>query len=228
MDIDKQLLPKEVRDRLGMSVDEMLEAGLLTRSRSHVVERRVHAGPIEVRAKDDGSNGWVGYAAVWDVEYEVAGGPPWGWTEVIDPGACTKSLSEGADVRFLLNHEGLPLARTKSGTLLLTADDMGLLTEVPHPDVKNNPRAQEFHSTLTRGDVDQMSWAFIALRSKWNQDYTHRRIMEAMIFDTSGVTFPANEVTIIAARQAQQNKLDERTEGMSLDHALAIAASLRR
>lgn len=227
MDIDKHFLPPEVRDRLGMSVDDMLDAGLLTRSRSHVVERRVLTSPIEVRAKDDGSAGWAGYAAVWDVEYEVAGGAPYGWTEVIDPGACTKSLSEGADVRFLLNHEGLPLARTKSGTLLLSADDMGLLTEVPSPDMKN-PRAQEFHSCLMREDVDQMSWAFIALRSKWNSDYTHRRIMEAQIFDTSGVTFPANEATIIAARQAQQNKLDERTDGMSLEFARSLAVSLRR
>jgi phage head maturation protease len=50
------------------------------------------------------------------------------WTEIpscsaaafmerVQRGAFRKVLSDGADVRFLINHDGLPLARTASGTM---------------------------------------------------------------------------------------------------------------
>ena len=35
-----------------------------------------------------------------------------GYTETIARGAFTKTLSERPDVQLLINHEGLPLART--------------------------------------------------------------------------------------------------------------------
>lgn len=118
------------------------------------------------------------------------------------------------------------MARTRSRTLTLTPDDLGLLIEVPNPDMRN-PKVQELDSCLRRNDVDQMSWAFIATRQQWNSDYTERSITEARIFDVSAVTYPANEATIIGARSASQ--IDERqTEGMSLDLALALAQSLHR
>jgi phage head maturation protease len=38
-------------------------------------------------------------------------------------------LSDGADVRFLINHDGLPLARTASGTMRLKEDTKGLAVD---------------------------------------------------------------------------------------------------
>jgi hypothetical protein len=55
-------------------------------------------------------------------------------------------------------------------------------------------------STLRRGDVDQMSFAFRAIRQEWNDDYTERRILEVQLFDVAAVTFPANEATVIGLR----------------------------
>lgn len=225
MNIDHSL-PSEVRDRLGLDSNGMLKAGLATRSRAHVVEMRVRPSELELRENEDGTTSWVGYALTWDTWYDVAGGPPFGWSETITRGALSKSLAENADVRFLANHEGLPMARTRSQTLTLAPDDLGLLIEVPNPDMRN-PKVQELDSCLRRKDVDQMSWAFIATRQQWNSDYTERSITEARIFDVSAVTYPANEATIIGARSASQ--IDERqTEGMSLDLALALAQSLHR
>lgn len=105
----------------------------------------------------------------------VAGGAPYGWSESIAKGAATKSLAERDDVRFLLNHDGMPLARTV-GTMTLTADDMGLFVDAPNLDLRN-PSAAELQSCLDRGDVDQMSFAFMATLQEWNGDcYTQRRI----------------------------------------------------
>ena len=46
------------------------------------------------------------------------------WMERIAPGAFTNAIGRD-DVTFLINHEGLPLARTRSGTLELFEDQRG-------------------------------------------------------------------------------------------------------
>jgi hypothetical protein len=154
----------------------------------------------------------------------VAGGAPFGWSETIARGAATKSIAERDDVRFLLNHEGLPQARSRGlviDTMRLTADDIGLRVDIDHLD-ERNPRVIELLSAVDRGDVDQMSFAFQVIRQDWNGDYTVRHITELRLFDVSAVTYPANPATIIAARAT----LDvARTFPLSL--ALAQAELLR-
>lgn len=221
-DLTLNSLPAEVRDRLGAPPATLVDAGLAARSAGNIVEARGYK--IESRVNDDGTVHLSGYATTWDTSYEVAGGPPWGWVESVAKGAATKSLAERDDVRFLNNHEGLPLARTKSKTMTLTADDLGLFVDVPSLDLRN-PASQELNSALDRGDVDQMSFAFMVLRQEWNDDYTERRILEVRLFDVSAVTYPANEATIIALRAAHDEK-QETSGGMSLNYALAIASSL--
>ncbi|MFK5282413.1 HK97 family phage prohead protease, partial [Lacticaseibacillus paracasei] len=82
------------------------------------MQRRSFAARFELRDTPSGGVGLRGYAAMFD---QVAYG------EVIRRGAFTKTLAEGDDVRMLINHDGVPLARTKSGTLTLEVDDKGLL-----------------------------------------------------------------------------------------------------
>lgn len=213
-------LPPQVRDRLAVDSAGMVDAGLAVRAASGIVEAR--ATLVEARENEDGTFHVSGYAATWDTWYEVAGGPPWGWQETIARGAVTKSMAERDDVRFLLNHDGLPLARTKSRTLTLAADDLGLFIDVPTLDL-SNPSAQELRSGLLRGDVDQMSWAFMVTRQEWNEDYTERRILEARMFDVSAVTYPANPATIIGARNAEPTA---QRGAFPLSLALAQAAAL--
>jgi uncharacterized protein len=66
---------------------------------------------LSIRAEGDGKT-LVGYAAVFDSPSE-----PLPWTEFVRRGAFAKTINDGADVRLLVDHEGVPLARTKSGTL---------------------------------------------------------------------------------------------------------------
>lgn len=167
---------------------------------TQLIENRSFAQIKEVRTDQD-KNAAVaqGYATVYNSWYPVYGGPEkGGWNERIMPGACKKSLMEKADVRFLLNHEGLPLARTKSGTLALIEDDIGLFSESSLD--LNNPKVQEAVSVMSRGDADQMSFAFRAIRQEWNEDYTERTITECALVDVSLVTYPANPETIMSLR----------------------------
>lgn len=155
------------------------------------IETRVSGTPDELIVE--------GYATTFDTAYDVAGGAPYGWSESIAPGAFTKTLRERDDVRFLVNHEGVPAARTKSGTLSLVQDDLGLRVEARLD--RANPSVAELASALERGDLDQMSFAFQVVRQEWNDEYTERRILEAKLFDVAPVTFPANDATHIRPKR---------------------------
>ncbi len=103
-------------------------------------------------------------------------------------------------MRLLINHDGLPLARTKSGTLTLEQDDVGLLCDA-HLDGES-PLVRSLKSAMDRGDADQMSFAFRVTQQDWNDDYTDRTIREAQLFDVSVVTYPANPATSVSLRSA--------------------------
>lgn len=194
-------LPDEVRARLDELAGSELtleDLGVTIRQAGDTMEAR--RAPLELRAGTDGGVILDGYAAVYDVWYDVAGGPPYGWREMFTRGSFDKTVSERDDVRFLHDHEGLVMARTASGTLDLESDTHGLRVEAhPNPEMTY---AADVVSSIRRGDVDQMSHAFRAMRQEWNDDYTERQIIEAKLFDVSSVGFPANPATVIQARRA--------------------------
>ena len=115
------------------------------------------------------------------------------FTETMRSGAFASSLANGADVRMLLDHQGLPLARTKSGTLRLNEDTRGLHVSAdlePRMSIVDNVRC-----AMRRGDLDQMSFAFRCIEDHWNDDYTGRDVYDVALRDVSIVTFPASAST---------------------------------
>lgn len=211
-----------------------------------LLQRRLDAGQIEVRYfptslsvvelrsnEEAGTVEFTGYATVYDVWYDVAGGPPYGWREMVVAGAGRRTLNARPDVRLLVNHDGLPLARTRSGTLLLEEHDQGLYANAPALDLRN-PTVQEVRSAMDRKDVDEMSYAFRVTRQEWNEDYTERRIIEYGLdvdgSDVSVVTYPANKATVAQLRNAA--KIEElrqavRPVGLPASTARAVVEQLR-
>lgn len=163
--------------------------------RDETETRRIAFSNMEVRASEDGTK-LIGYAAVFDSPSE-----PLPFTEFVRRGAFTKTLNDGADVRLLIDHEGVPLARTKSGTLVLTEDDRGLLVESDLDPM--NPDAARLISALRRGDISQMSFAFRTVKDNWSDDRRTRELREVQLFDVSVVTFPAYESTVAELRAKQ-------------------------
>ena len=150
----------------------------------------------EVRDSGDGTVTFDGIASVVDTPYTVR--DMFGeFTETIVKGAFTKTLKEKADVRLLVNHDGVPLARTKSGTLKLSAEPSLRAVATLDP---ANPTVQEIRSAMGRGDMDQMSIGFRVHRQEWNDDYTERYIREVELFDVSVVTYPASPTTSASLR----------------------------
>src|SRR4051794_20166105 len=76
---------------------------------------------IEFR-DDNGSLSFEGHAAVFDRRSVDLGG----FYERVQRGAFQKILDTNPDVRFLINHGGLPLARSTNGSLHLSEDAKGL------------------------------------------------------------------------------------------------------
>ena len=154
----------------------------------------------QLRSIPDGTGGekltFTGYACVTNRSYEMwddAGAYP----ETVRSGAFTGTLAKQPDVKLLLNHGGLPLARTTGGTMSLAEDSTGL-----HVEARLNQDHADFRyvrSAIERQDLNAMSFAFRILddRGGWNSDCTARTITAVDLHggDVAIVNDPASEHT---------------------------------
>jgi HK97 family phage prohead protease len=191
---------------------DALDAESDSRSKMKKIERRTFTvRDVEARQAEDGTMRLSGYAAVFN-ESSV----PLPFKESIAPGAFRKTLMETPDVRLLINHEGLPLARTKNGTMTLTEDERGLLFNA---EIADTQEGRDIYKLVQRGDVDQMSFAFRVIRQKWSEDRSRRVLTEVSLSDgdVSVVTYPAYPTTTVEAREALRSAIDALKEGRALD-----------
>lgn len=164
------------------------------------IERRALKG-AEVRAAE-GERKIVGYAAVFNSLSEDLGG----FREVILPGAFDRALREGHDVRALWNHNpDVVLGRTKSGTLKLSVDEKGLRSEIDPPETR---AAEDVLTSIRRGDVDGMSFAFRVLTDNWRTEGGEqlRELADLELLDVSPVAYPAYPATQVSARALERAK----------------------
>lgn len=140
----------------------------------------------------------TGYAAVFDKPYKLGSGPYGPMTERVDRGAFDRTLSKNPDVALLVNHHGLPLATTGSGTLRLSTDDTGLRFEADlDPD---DPDSKAVVSKVKRGLLADTSFGFQAVRDDWYPaaDGSAERVLREVELDKKDVsiaTFGANPAT---------------------------------
>lgn len=121
------------------------------------------------------------------------------YSEQIDATAFDEA--DMSDVVFLYNHEGMVFARQKNGTLTLSTDDHGLLSEA---DLGSTTQSRELYEAIQSGLVDQMSFAFTVADDEYDKK-THTRIIHRIgkVFDVSAVSIPANPTTDIATVSAR-------------------------
>ncbi len=189
-----------------------ISASANSRSKMKKIERRTFTvRDVEARQAADGTMRLAGYAAVFD-DPSV----PLPFVERIAPGAFRKTLSETPDVRLLINHEGLPLARTKNGTLTLSEDSRGLYMDA---EIADTTEGRDLYKLVERGDVDQMSFAFRVIRQKWSEDRSQRTLIELSLADgdVSIVTYPAYPTTTVEARETLMRAIQSIKEGRALD-----------
>ena len=165
--------------------------------------------PAEVRAEADGIT-VEGYAAVFNEIADIGGM----FREVIAPGAFSEAIGRD-DVVFLINHDGLPLARTRSGTLELSEDKRGLkMRTVLDPE---DPDVKSIAGKMKRGDLDKMSFAFLPEVQEWDDsgEVPLRTIKKAALYDVSIVTTPAYDGTEIGLRSLEAFRTEQRRRNFS-------------
>ena len=203
--------------------DTMTTTGIIDRSvhaadaEMRLGRARVPKGPIrrmcsiaglQARAAADDGDGdtaheriVTGYASVTEEPYEMADmfGP---YSEIVDADAFARTLGQDPDVVLTINHSGLGLARTKAGTLSLTADDTGLKFTAA-VDVRESDAA-DLVTKIERGSVSDASFMFRVQRQRWSPDYTELRILEVDLHrgDVSVVMWGANPATGVDLRSA--------------------------
>jgi HK97 family phage prohead protease len=166
----------------------------------HQAERRGML--VEVRAKPDGTGGTAfefdGYGAVFDAPFEMW--DRWGepYTEVVKPGAFTRSLARrDLDVPFLVGHDDkrLAMARTKNGTMQLSQDSSGLHVHARMDGRRSDVRDLAY--AVERGDQDEMSIGFVTEGQSWSDDYETRNMLDLDMHrgDVSSVALAANPAT---------------------------------
>lgn len=165
--------------------------------------------PTELRAVPEKRNGkdmvhTSGYFTRYSRSY-----PMWDefgeYEEVIMPGAGRGTLSRNPDVAFLVNHKGVTMARTKSGTLDLREDTNGAFH-----DAWLNPERTDVRDLVTAindGDITEMSFAFMIpeMSGEWNEDFSvfSIRAYDMSRGDVSAVNYGANPYTDISARSGE-------------------------
>lgn len=138
-----------------------------------------------------------GYASVFGQVAQIRSG-----LERIDPIAFDRALRENQDVALLVNHEGLPLARTSNGSLILTRDGKGLVVNASLPDTS---LGRDVRTLLDEGLLSKMSFGFIPKADRYDQvgNRTVRTITDLDLFDVSIVTFPAYSKTSVSLRNIE-------------------------
>lgn len=164
--------------------------------------RTIDITNLQTRDGTDSTQIISGYAAVFNSPTTIG---DW-FTEVIAPGAFSRTLSENGDIRALFNHDwNNVLGRTKSGTLRLEEDERGLKFEVELP---NTSVARDLVESMRRGDINQCSFGFYATEESW--DYSvepaTRTVIEATLYEISVVSIPAYEDTEVSLRSKEIGK----------------------
>lgn len=160
---------------------------------------------LEIREADDDLV-LSGYASTFSQPYDM------GWySEQVDPKAFNRTLSQKPDVQLLINHDGLPLARTTAPTALskldLSADNHGLLAQASLD--RTDPDVQKITPKLRSGILNSMSFGFRIVPDLkgepgdvWSPDMSSRtlRTIDLDGGDVSVVTNPANPNTSVGLR----------------------------
>lgn len=178
-----------------------------TRTNSEKEIRTFNVENLELRQEGE-DNIVVGYGSVFNTLSNELGG----FREIIAEGAFDGRLND--DVRFLINHDGLPLARTTNGTLKLTTDERGLKYEAQ---VANTSLGRDLIELMKNGTVNQSSFAFVVEDDSWEvRDGINIRTVNKVsrLYDVSAVTYPAFEEASVALRSMEAWQKEEEEKKM--------------
>lgn len=176
-------------------------------------EYRIMIAPLETRKAEERAdeNDYTveGYATTFNDPYELFTDMD-GVTyyEEIDKNAFDKT--DMSDVIMQYDHEGMVFARNKNGTLKLDVDDKGLKVTA---DLSSTEASRALYDAISKGLVDQMSFAFTVFADEYNSETKTRKVTGIKkLYDVSAVSIPANPDTYISARSYFEGVIEKERE----------------
>lgn len=197
----------KVKEMKEMEENKLENAPQEVRTNPEKEIRTFNVENLELRQEGD-DNVVVGYGSVFNTLSNELGG----FREIISEGAFDGRLED--DVRFLINHDGLPLARTTNGTLRLSTDERGLKYEAK---VANTSLGRDLVELMRNGTINQSSFAFVVEDDSWEvRDGMNVRTINKVsrLYDVSAVTYPAYESASVALRSMEAWKQEEEEKVM--------------
>jgi len=180
----------------------------------NIETRQFDVSQHEFRAFEDASTGnkyISGYAAVYNVSSRLLSTDGVKFIEEIEKGSFRNILDTNPDVIYNFNHDNNKVfARTSSGTLTLTEDEVGLRF-VAQIDT-NISEANDLYLRIKRGDISENSFAFKTSganqelkRIKQDGEKIIKRTIKGFdaLFDVSSVTKAAYPETSLDVRSLE-------------------------
>lgn len=173
--------------------------------------------PVSLRSVGDRKREFVGHAAVFNREAEIAGE----FREQVERGAFARTIGI-ADVPFVRDHDASTvMARTSANNLQLSEDKTGLLVVAPELDERDDD-VRQLLVKMQNGNVNGMSFAFRTIQDEWDdkpedEGLPKRSLRELALYDVSAVTNPAYEGTDAAIRSEARSVLAARDESTEED-----------
>lgn len=141
-----------------------------------------------------------------------------GFYEYITPTAFNKTLSDGADVKALWDHDSAKvLGRVKNGSLILRSEEEGLYCEAILPDTSY---AKDAYNLIKDDYVQTMSFGFVPIqeRVEIEEGREARYLTETKLVEISfGVPFPAYESTDSVARSIRGINMEQLASTLDKD-----------
>lgn len=174
-------------------------------------EYRSFQVPFEIRAKEEDGMIVEGYATTFNQPYTLADFGDYIVNEQVDRKAFDNT--DMTDVIFQYDHEGRVFARNSNGTLSLSVDDKGLKVRA---DLGGTEIGRQLYQEIKGGYTNKMSFGFVVASDKVEEvtenDVTRvlRTITDvSKLYDVSAVSLPANDSTVISARNFSNGVIEE-------------------
>lgn len=163
-----------------------------------------------------------GYATTFNSPYELYRIGDKKYYEVIDRHALDNA--DMSDVIMQYDHAGRIYARNSNNTLLLNINDRGLLIAA---DLSKTQLSKELYEDIKAEMINKMSWSFIVKRDRYDKATRTRTILEVnKVYDVSAVSVPANDNTIISARDYFNAQHEKEQQMIKRIEALKILSTI--
>lgn len=168
------------------------------KSKKAIETRNIDIKSVSIETREDGEKRMLTGIIPYDSLSKDLGG----FRERIRRGAFSKTISDGFDVRALVNHDPSKiLGRVKNNTLHLEDTEQGLRATV---DLGNQSYATDLFESISRDDVSTLSFGFRVIKDEFERGEEERSVVrnlkEVHLIEVSfGVTFPAYEETASTA-----------------------------